>query len=42
MNDKSFNLLHEKWIVVMKPDGSTEEVSLLGLFSKAQNYRLRI
>ncbi len=38
MNDKSFNLLHEKWIVVMKPDGSTEEVSLLGLFSKAHHF----
>lgn len=37
--DKEFNLLHEPWILVIKPDGVTEEISLLNLFEKAHSYR---
>lgn len=34
-----FNLLREPWIVVMKEDGTTEEVGLLELFAQAHQYR---
>lgn len=38
MHEKEFCLLHEPWILVMKSDGSTEEVSLLELFRRAPEY----
>jgi len=34
-----FNLLREPWIVVMKGDGTTEEVGLLELFACAHQFR---
>jgi len=39
MNERAFNLLHEPWILVMKPDGVTEEVSLLELFRRAPEFQ---
>jgi CRISPR system Cascade subunit CasA len=39
MPEKEFNLLHEPWILVMKPDGAVEEVSLLELFRRAPQWR---
>ena len=39
MPDKEFNLLHEPWIMVMKHDGSTGEVSILDAFRHAHEYR---
>jgi len=36
---KEFNLLHEPWIIVMKPDGQTEEVSMLDAFRHAHKWR---
>ncbi|MDD2359857.1 MAG: type I-E CRISPR-associated protein Cse1/CasA [Syntrophaceticus schinkii] len=39
MNEREYNLLHEKWIVVMKLDGTTDEVSLLELFRSAPELR---
>jgi CRISPR system Cascade subunit CasA len=39
MPEKEFNLLHEPWILVMKPDGVVEEVSLLELFCRAHQWR---
>lgn len=39
MPDKEFNLLHEPWILVIKPDGITEEIGLLDLFANAYHYR---
>lgn len=39
MPEKAFNLLHEPWILVMKPDGEAEEVSLLNLFRSAPKWR---
>ena len=39
MPDKEFNLLHEPWILVMAPNGMTEEVSLLELFRRASEWR---
>lgn len=39
MAEKEFNLLHEPWILVMKPDGEPEEVSLLELFRRAPQWR---
>jgi CRISPR system Cascade subunit CasA len=38
MIKKEFNLLHETWILVIKPDGETEEVSLLELFKRAPEF----
>jgi len=37
--EKEFNLLHEPWILVMKHDGQTEEVSLLDVFRQAHLWR---
>ncbi|MBS3976175.1 MAG: type I-E CRISPR-associated protein Cse1/CasA [Syntrophomonadaceae bacterium] len=39
MTKEEFNLLYEPWILVMKPDGNTEEVSLLELFQYAPKWR---
>ncbi len=39
MPDKEFNLLHEPWILVMKQDGTTEEVSILDAFRHAHEFR---
>ncbi|MCL4463234.1 MAG: type I-E CRISPR-associated protein Cse1/CasA [Firmicutes bacterium] len=39
MPQKEFNLLYEPWILVMKPDGTVEEVSLLELFRRAPEWR---
>lgn len=39
MSEKEFNLLQEPWILVMKPDGRTEEVSLLDLFRRAAEFK---
>ena len=39
MLQKEFNLLREPWILVMKPDGAAEEVSLLELFRRAPEWR---
>ena len=39
MPDKEFNLLHEPWILVMKQDGTTGEVSILDAFRHAHEYR---
>ncbi len=39
MIEKEFNLLHEPWLLVRKPDGNTEAVSLIGLFRNAPNYQ---
>jgi len=39
MPEKEFNLLEDRWILVMKPDGTTEEVSLLKLFENAHHWR---
>lgn len=39
MPEKEFNLLHEPWILVLKPDGAVEEVSLLQLFQGAPQWR---
>lgn len=38
-DEKTFNLLHEDWILVRTPDGGIDEVSLLNLFRNAQNYQ---
>lgn len=37
--EKEFNLLHEPWILVMQPDGQTEEVSMLDIFRNAHKWR---
>lgn len=37
--EKAFNLLHEKWILVMRPDGRVDEISPLDLFRHAQDYQ---
>lgn len=34
-----FNLLREPWIVVMKDDGTTEEVGLIEVFDRAHQFR---
>lgn len=39
MNEKEFNLLREPWILVKKPEGSIEEVSILELFRKAPRWQ---
>lgn len=39
MPDREFDLLHEPWIMVMRQSGETEEVSLLALFRRAQDWR---
>ncbi|MCL5981577.1 MAG: type I-E CRISPR-associated protein Cse1/CasA [Firmicutes bacterium] len=39
MPEKEFNLLHEPWIQVIKPDGAAQEVSLLELFRRAPEWR---
>lgn len=39
MPEKEFNLLHEPWIMVMRKDGETQEISMLELFGKASEYR---
>jgi CRISPR system Cascade subunit CasA len=39
VSEKEFNLLHERWVSVMKPDGATEEVSLLDLFRNAPKWQ---
>ncbi|MBQ8037531.1 MAG: type I-E CRISPR-associated protein Cse1/CasA [Proteobacteria bacterium] len=39
MPNKEFNLLHEPWIMVMKQDGLTGEVSILDVFRHAHEYR---
>ncbi len=36
---KTFNLLHEDWILVRKPDGMVADVSLLDLFRKVPTYQ---
>jgi CRISPR system Cascade subunit CasA len=38
MVEKEFNLLDEKWILVMKKSGEVEEVSLLDVFSCAHEF----
>ena len=38
MIETEFNLLHEKWIAVMKSDGETEEISLLDVFKRAHEF----
>ncbi len=38
-DEKAFNLLHEPWILVRKPDGKADEVSLLDLFRHAPDYQ---
>nr|WP_238390477.1 type I-E CRISPR-associated protein Cse1/CasA [Anaerococcus sp. mt242] len=35
----SFNLIDEKWILVIGNDGDTKEISLKELFSNAENYK---
>lgn len=39
MKDKEFNLLHEPWIAAIRPDGVTEEVSLLELYQRTTEFR---
>lgn len=39
MAAKEFNLLHEPWVRVLRFDGSVDELSLLDVFAKAENYR---
>ncbi|MGI5901002.1 MAG: type I-E CRISPR-associated protein Cse1/CasA [Desulfitobacteriia bacterium] len=39
MIEKEFNLLYEPWILVMKPNGETEEVSLMELFQGASKWQ---
>jgi CRISPR system Cascade subunit CasA len=39
MDEKEFSLLQEPWIMVMKPDSATEEVSLLDLFRRAPEFK---
>ena len=39
MQEREFNLLYEPWIRVLKQDCAPEDVSLLTLFEKAQDYR---
>jgi CRISPR system Cascade subunit CasA len=39
MPEKEFNLLLEPWILVMKPDGEIEEVSILDAFKRAEEFR---
>ena len=40
INDgKEFNLLREPWIVVMKDDGTLEEVGLIEVFERAHEFR---
>jgi len=39
MAEKEFNLLREPWIKVMRPDGETEEVSLLDVFRRAPEFK---
>ena len=39
MPDKEFNLLKEPWIMVMKQDGTTGEISILDVFRHAHEYR---
>jgi len=39
MPEKEFNLLHEPWILVMRPDGVTEEISILELFRRAPQWQ---
>ncbi len=36
---KEFNLLDEKWILVLNPTGMLEEVSILEFFENAHNYK---
>ena len=38
-DEKAFNLLHEPWILVRKPEGKVDEVSLLDLFRHAPDYQ---
>ena len=39
MHEKEFNLIREQWILVMKPDGEVHEVSLIEVFSCAQEFQ---
>jgi CRISPR system Cascade subunit CasA len=39
MSEKEFNLLHEAWILVMRPNGETEEVSILDVFRRAAEFQ---
>lgn len=39
IDGRAFNLLHEDWILVRKPDGKLEEVSILDLFRYAPDYQ---
>lgn len=39
MPEKEFNLLYEPWILVMRPDGKIEEVSILDAFRRAPEFR---
>ena len=39
MADIEFNLLYEPWILVMRPDGKTEEISIFELFRRAPEFR---
>ena len=38
MPENEFNLLREPWIPAMRPDGETEEVSLLDIFRRAPEF----
>lgn len=38
-DEKVFNLLHKEWVLVRKPDGEVEEVSLLDLFRNAPTFQ---
>lgn len=39
MNEKEFNLLEEPWLMLMRSDGATEELSLKDAFAHAHEYR---
>ncbi|MDR1398084.1 MAG: type I-E CRISPR-associated protein Cse1/CasA [Desulfarculales bacterium] len=39
MTEKIFNLLYEPWILVMKADGSVEEVGIVEMFARASQLR---
>lgn len=38
MADREFNLLHEPWIRVMRPDSAVEELSLTDALLRAHEY----
>ena len=39
MSKKGFNLLDEKWILAMRPDGKIDEVSLIEVFRRAHEFK---